>query len=86
MDYIYGPLFRALTCMCMLGIEAPFSPKDAHQQAAIPTALCSRALYEGVLPSNTLDAVIWLSGIATAPFTSAVSKVHVGAKCQKMFK
>jgi len=48
---------------------------------SMPTVLCSRASWAGVVSSNWPDAVIWEFGIGGCPLTSGISEVHVSAKC-----
>jgi len=44
--------------------------------------LCSRTCVP-LLGSHSLDAVIWLFGIGTGPFTNGISEGHVGANKTK---
>jgi len=67
-----------LTCIYMLGIGAATSSAFGHH-APTPSVLFSRAIWDSVVASNSLDAVIYESGIVTDPLTNGVSEVHVGA-------
>jgi len=59
----------------MLGNNVTFS--DGHHDPG-SKELCSRACVP-LLGSHSLDAVIWLSGIGSGPFTNGISDGHVGA-------
>ena len=64
----------------MLGIGAASSSADGHH-APTPNVLFSLARWDS-WSTNSLDAVIYESGIVADPFTNGVSEVHVGAMRQ----
>jgi len=66
----------------MFGVRASRSAQDGHQAPA-NTVLCSRARRAPWATSNSLDAVIWSSGIGAGPFTNCTCDEHVSSNADK---
>ena len=66
----------------MLGVGASLSAWVGHQAPA-SAVLCSRARWASLEESNSLDAVIWSSGIGAGPFTNGTSDEHVGTNAHE---